>query len=372
MSKERSVREKTIIRTSVIGIAANVVLVVFKALVGIAANSIAVILDAVNNLSDALSSIVTIIGAEIGAKAPDKKHPFGHGRAEYMSQVVVAAIILYAGITSIVESGKKIIEPQAADYSVVSLVIISVAVVVKLVLGMYVRKKGRQVNSGSLEASGTDALFDAVISVSVLASAVIYLLFGISLEAYVGVIIALLIIKSGIEMVRDAVDEMLGIREEKGLSAEIKATVMEEDGVRGVYDLILHNYGPDHYLASAHIEVDDTLTAAKLDAMMRSIQARVYEKHSVIMTAIGIYSVNTADDEAAEIRSAIRKTVMSYDSVLQFHGFYIDPKSKSITFDIIIDFDADRQKIYAEILKEIRSAYPDYNVRITLDNDMSD
>ena len=124
-----------------------------------------------------------------------------------MSQVVVAAIILYAGITSIVESVKKIIEPQAADYSALSLVIISVAVVVKLILGIYVRKKGQQVNSGSLEASGTDALFDAVISVSVLASAVIYLLFGISLESYVGIIIALLIVKSGIEMVRNAVDE---------------------------------------------------------------------------------------------------------------------------------------------------------------------
>ena len=183
-------REKAIVKTSIIGILTNVFLVVFKAVVGILSNSIAIILDAVNNLSDALSSVVTIIGAKLGAKQPDKKHPLGYGRIEYLSSMIVAAIVLYAGITSMVESVKAIFSPEKAEYSAISLIIISVAIVVKLILGQYVKRQGKKHNSGALTASGSDALFDAILSASVLASAIIYLIWGISLEAYVGVIIS--------------------------------------------------------------------------------------------------------------------------------------------------------------------------------------
>lgn len=370
-NQDSKLREKTIVRTSIVGIAANIVLVIFKAIVGLMANSIAVILDAVNNLSDALSSVITIIGTKLAGKAPNKKHPYGYGRIEYMSQIIVAALVLYAGITSAVESVKKIISPEPADYSTVSIIIIAAAIVVKLLLGVYVRKKGREVNSGSLEASGTDAFFDAVLSGSVLLSAVIYLLSGIGLEAYVGVIIAVFIVKSGIEMILSAVDEMLGLRAEGELTKSIRKTIAESEGVHGVYDLIIHNYGPDRFLASAHIEVVDTMTAYEIDALTREIQKNVYLNHSVIMTAIGIYSINT-NDEAAKIRTDIRDIVMSYDGVLQFHGFYIDLKKKSITFDVIIDFAADRDRIYSEISAQITERYPDYDIRITLDSDISD
>ena len=197
-STETANREKTIVRTSVVGIVTNVLLVGFKMTVGLISNSIAVILDAVNNLSDALSSVVTIIGAKLGAKQPNKKHPLGYGRIEYISSMIVAALVLYAGITSLVESVKKIIHPEAAEYSAATLIIISVAIAVKLVLGLYVKKQGKKVNSGALTASGSDALFDAILSASVLASAIVYLIFGISLEAYVGVVIAGFIIKASV------------------------------------------------------------------------------------------------------------------------------------------------------------------------------
>ena len=160
-------RQKVIVRTSIIGIAANIVLSAFKAFVGFATNSIAVTLDAVNNLSDALSSVITIVGAKLSNKLPDKKHPLGYGRIEYLSAMVVAAIVLYAGGTSAVESVKKIIHPETADYSTASLVIIASAVVVKLVLGKFVKRQGERVNSGALVASGADALFDAILSLSV-------------------------------------------------------------------------------------------------------------------------------------------------------------------------------------------------------------
>lgn len=144
-------RGRIIVRTSVIGIVVNILLAAFKAAVGITANSIAVLLDAVNNLSDALSSVITVVGAKLAGRKPDKEHPFGHGRIEYLSAMIIAAIVFYAGLTSLWESGKKIIEPEAADYSALSLVIIAVAVIVKIVLGRYFKRQGQAAESGALD-----------------------------------------------------------------------------------------------------------------------------------------------------------------------------------------------------------------------------
>lgn len=367
-------REKTIVRTSITAVLANIVLAAFKAAVGFISNSIAVTLDAVNNLSDALSSVITIIGTKLAGRKPDKKHPLGHGRAEYLSAMVVAALVLYAGVTSLVESVKKIINPEAADYSAVSLIIIASAVIVKLALGLYVRSVGKKVNSGALTASGSDALFDSIISLSVLVSAVIFMIFGISLEAYVGVVISLFIIKSGFEMLKETIDEIIGTRVDSELSNAIKNTIAEDRDVHGVYDLILNNYGPDRYIGSAHVAVDDTMRADEIDAMTRRINQAVYDKFGIIMTGIGIYSVNTGDDEAAKMRSEVTRCVMSKEGVLQTHGFFADTAEKTLTFDVIIDFDAPggREQVYSDICREISELYPDYTVRITLDTDITD
>ena len=205
-------REKTIIRTSIIGISANIFLSAFKAFVGIITNSIAIIMDSVNNLSDALSSVITIVGTKLAGKPADKKHPFGHGRVEYLTALVIAVIILYAGFTACIESVKKIINPVTPDYNTASIVIISVAVVVKIVLGLYVKASGKKVNSDSLIASGQDALMDSIISASTIIAAVVFLIWHISLEAYLGVLISFAIIKAGIETLRETISKILGER----------------------------------------------------------------------------------------------------------------------------------------------------------------
>jgi len=364
-------REKTIIRTGIIGIIANVFLAGIKAAVGLISNSIAVILDAVNNLSDALSSVITIIGTKLSGKRPDKKHPLGYGRIEYISTLVVAALVLYAGITSGVESVKKIITPEEADYSVRSLVIIASAVVVKLILGLYVKKTGKKVNSGSLIASGSDALFDSIISLSVLVSALIFMFTKVSLEAYLGVVIAVLIIKSGIGMLIETVDDILGKRVEKEYAAEIKKTVCEEKEVYGAFDLLLHSYGPNNYIGSVHVEIPDTMTADEIDLLQRRIAANVYKKHGVALTGIGVYSMNTKDDEIKELRSGITRLVSSHDGVLQIHGFYADKKKKSVNLDIILDFSLeDREAEFALIRNELQTAYPDWTFNLTMDIDV--
>lgn len=362
-------REKAIVKTSVIGIITNVFLAGFKAAVGIIANSIAVTLDAVNNLSDALSSVVTIIGAKLGAKAPNKKHPLGYGRIEYLSSMIVAAIVLYAGITSAVESVKKIISPETADYGTVSLIIISVAIVVKLILGQYVKRQGKKHNSGALVASGSDALFDAVLSASVLASAVVYLLWDISLEAYVGAVISVFIIKAGIEMMIDTVNDILGKRSDKQETDRIKNLICDEPEVRGAYDLILFNYGPQKNYASVHIELPDTMSVDEVDRVTRRIETRVYREAGIILTGIGVYSYNTASDESAEMRNAVQKAVLSHDWALQLHGFYADTNKKTMRFDVVLSFDIDRAEALSVLTKEVQALFPQYSLQIVPDID---
>ena len=365
-------REKTIVRTSIIGIVTNLLLVGFKAFVGLVSNSIAVILDAVNNLSDALSSVVTIIGAKLGAKQPDKKHPLGYGRIEYLSSMIVAALVLYAGITSLVESVKKIITPEAAEYSVVSIIIISVAIVVKLILGMYVKKQGKKVNSGALAASGSDALFDAILSASVLASAIVYLIWHISLEAYVGVVIAGFIIKAGIEMMIETLNDIIGKREDAETTKELKEIICAEQEVLGAYDVTLFNYGPNKNYGSVHIELPDTMSVDEVDRITRKIQADVFHKTGIILTGVGVYSFNTSDDEAARMRNAVQKAVMSHDWALQMHGFYADTEKKTMRFDVVISFDIERKEALETLYSEIRALYPDYELTVVPDVDVAD
>ena len=366
-------REKVVIKTSIISIISNIILAGFKAFVGLLANSIAIISDAVNNLSDALSSIITIVGTKLAGKAPDKKHPYGSGRIEYMTSMIVSAIVLYAGITAFVESVKKIIHPEVADYSTITLVILIAGIIVKFVLGIYVKKKGRDVNSDSLVASGSDAFNDAILSISVLASAIIYLMFNISLEAYVGVLLSLFIIKAGLELIKESVDNILGVRVESDLAKSIKKDIYKEKDVQGAYDLVLNDYGPDKYLGSIHIEVADTLSVADIDKISRRITKNILEKYGVLLHTIGVYSVNTKDKQVIEAKKEITKIVFSHKGILQMHGFYLDDKEKTISFDIIIDFKIkNREEVYKEIYDKVQEKYKNYKLDITLDVDVSD
>ena len=366
-------REKVVVKTSIISIISNIILAGFKAFVGLLANSIAIVSDAINNLSDALSSIITIIGTKLAGKEPDREHPYGHGRIEYITSLVVSAIVLYAGITALIESVKKIIHPEDVDYSTVTLIILIAGIIVKFILGIYVKKKGKEVNSDSLVASGSDAFNDAILSISVLASAIIYLVFNISIEAYVGALLSIYIIKAGFELIKESVDNMLGVRVESSLAKAIKNEICKEDLVEGAYDLVLNDYGPDKYLGSIHIEVADTLTVADVDKLSRRITKKVMEKYGVILHTIGVYSVNTKDKKIVEARKDITKIVFSHKGILQMHGFYLDEEDKTISFDIIIDFKVeDREELYKHIYDEVQEKYKNYKIDITLDIDVSD
>ena len=188
-----------------------------------------------------------------------------------------------------------------------------------------------------------------------------------------GVLISIMIVKAGIEMLNETLDDILGHRPASELSRGIRKTVCQEPLVHGAYDLLIDDYGPDLTIASIHVEVDDVLTAAEIDALTRRLQQAVYAEHGVVLATVGIYSRNTSDDAIASMRSEITRLVMSHDDVLQLHGFFVNEESKTVTFDLIIDFaNADRQQLYQHIYEDVQTAYPDYTFAITLDRDLSD
>lgn len=366
-------REKVIVRTGIIGIVANVFLAAFKAAVGLMTHSIAIILDAVNNISDAGSSLITIIGTKLAGKDPDKKHPFGYGRIEYLSAMLISGIVLYAGVTSFIESVKKIITPELPEYNAAALIIVGVAVVVKIALGSYVKSVGVKTNSDSLINSGEDATLDSIISASTLVAAGVFMLFGVSLEAWLGAVISLVIIKSGVEMLKETVSRILGEPNDPQFTQDIKDTIKAFPEVHGAYDLILHNYGPDTWQGSVHVEVPDTMTADELDTLTRKIQAAVFDEHRVLLTAVSVYSINSHDEEVMAMKQKIIDTVTGREYVRGVHGFYINKPEKQMRFDVVVSFDApSRRTVCNEAVAAVKEVFPDYDIESNMDADFSE
>ena len=365
-------RSREIIRTSVIGIVANVLLASFKAVVGLLAHSVAVVLDAVNNLSDALSSVITIIGTKLSMRPADSEHPFGYGRVEYFSAIIIAVIVLTTGITSLVESVKKIIHPTAPDYTTVTLIVIIVAILTKLALGWYVRKKGKQLDSDALIASGSDALFDAVITLATLISAGVMLIWNVSLDGYLGALISLVIIKAGIEMLASPINQLLGAQAPPDLIRQIKTDVGGMDPVQGVFDIILHGYGPNLSIGSLHIGVPDTLTAHEIHGLTRKITELMLTKYGIIMT-VGVYSVATGDDSDAELQRTVIQTLTRQEHILQVHGFYYDKAANCASIDVVPDRTVTDDAAFIALLSDqLKAAVPEVPVSVFIDHNYSD
>ena len=365
-------REKQITKTSLVGIGTNLLLVGFKAAVGLIAGSLAVVLDAVNNLTDAVSSVVSIVGIKLSHKAPTKRHPFGFGRVEYLSAVIVAAIIIATGVVSGVESVKKIITPESADYSWITITVVSVALVVKIALGLFVRMQGKKYHSDALVGSGTDALFDAVISASTLVGIGVAMGTGYNIDGIVGIIISLFIVKAGIDILLSPLGQMLGARPDSEATKEIRKVVEEVDGVQGAYDLILHNYGPETAIGSVHIDVPGDMTADEIHHLTQRVQMAVWDRFHVFLT-VGIYAVNESDPLQRDIRALIIQMAEETDKVVNVHAIHVDVPEHRISFDLVCEFSVKNREEVGELFREqINASYPDFEVNINYDLDYSD
>ena len=365
-------RSSQIIKTSWIGIATNVLLAGFKAVVGILASSVAIVMDAVNNLSDALSSFITIVGTKLSQRPADRKHPFGFGRIEYFSAIIIAVIVLSAGITSLIESVKKIFHPTEPSYTTVTLIVIIVAIVVKLILGQYVKRKGEQLNSDALIASGSDALFDAVITLATLVSAGVMLLWHVSLDGILGALISLVIIKAGVEMLASPVNELLGASIPAELTRQIRQEVSAFEGVHGVFDLILHNYGHDVKIGSLHINVYDTMSAHDIHRLTRQISTEMFRLHGIIMT-VGVYAVATGANRRAELQSKVMQTLAANRDIVQVHGFLYSERDNMLSVDVVPDITVhDDDALVSRLTAEIQPFVPEMKVVVVVDHNYSE
>lgn len=370
--EEKNNRSARIIRTSIIGIIANVLLAVFKSVIGILSSSVAIVMDAVNNLSDALSSVITIVGTKLSERPADREHPFGFGRIEYFSAIIIAVIVLSAGVTSLVESVKKIFNPTEPEYTTVTLVIIVVAIVVKLLLGQYVKRQGQQLKSDALIASGSDALFDAIITLATLVSAGIMLLWHVSLDGILGALISLVIIKAGIEMLASPVNELLGARISSELVHNIKQEVNSFDGVHGVFDIILHNYGPNVLIGSLHVNVYDTMDAYEIHGLTRRISEQIFEKYGIILT-VGVYAIATGNNKRSKLQNIVVQTIAKHEEVIQVHGFHYFEEEHRISVDIVPHISVrDESALSVQLTQELNALIPDEDITIVVDHNYSE
>ncbi len=360
-------RNKKIIRVSIVGILANVLLAAFKALVGLLSGAIAILMDAVNNLSDALSSVITIVGTKLSARPADQKHPFGHGRVEYLSAIVISLIVIAAGVTSLVESVKKIINPTTPSYTTLTLVVIIVAIAVKLVLGMFVKGQGKALKSDALIASGADALFDAIVTLSTLVSAGIMLIWDINLDGIFGTIISLVIVKAGVEMLASPLGELLGTRISPEFAQQLKDKALSFDGVYGVYDIIVNNYGPNTLIGSLHISVAENATARELHLLTRSMSEAFYRDFGIIMT-IGIYAVYTGDTPMARLQKAVVQASNDHPGVAQAHAFYYYAEKNLITIDLVPDESVKDIQAFADTMNQfLHEQFPKHKFFVVVD-----
>ncbi len=363
-------RNKKIIKTSIIGILVNISLVILKFVIGFLSNSIAIVLDAVNNLTDSISSIINIIGTKLSNKAPDKKHPYGHGRIEYFTSFAISAIVLIVGVSALKESILKIINPVEPNYSFIFLFLIAIGVVVKIVYGRYVKKMGKKLNSHALLATSADSIMDAFLSFTTLLGAISSYFFKINVEGYLGVLISLIIIKTAIGLLGETVSLLMGERPDKELTSKLKEKILTFDKVKSVDDLYLHYYGPSKIISSAHIQVSNNLTAEEIYILTREIEYQIYQDYGINIT-LGIYAGNDSD-RYVHIKEDVEEMIKEYPSIIQMHGFYVD-HDNNIYFDLIFDFEeSHRDRIKNKIVKELKEKYKEYNFIVILDSDISD
>ena len=364
-------REKQIVRVGIWGIVVNFVYALFKGVIGLASGSIAILLEAVNNLSDAVSSIIAVGGTKLAMKPADKFHPFGHGRIEYVSAFVIAAIIVGVGAVSFVSAVEKIIYPTATHYTTPMLLVMATGVIAKLWLGIYTMRVGKRENSDSLNGSGTENLFDAIITFATIVSALLLMVWDIDLDGWFGAAISLILVKAGAGILKDTSNDLLGHRADSKLSKRLKRQVMSHEGVYGAYDLILNNYGPDSIVGSVNIEVPGQMTAKELHLLTLKIQRDISENFGIYL-AVGIYAHDDCAEHAA-LQESVRKTVMGRKGAMQLHGFIIDEENKTVSFDVVTDFSVKDRKAFSRTLgEELGAAHPQYKFLVNTDPDYCD
>ena len=336
---------------SVSGLTANVLLFLAKLTAGLLSGSLAITADAFNNLSDAGSSVVTLVGFKLSSAPPDKQHPFGHGRMEYLSALGVAALIMIAGFELATSSFEKILHPEPTAVDAVTVVILAAAIGVKLWMAWFYRRIGGRIDSESLRAAAADSRNDVVCTAVVLLTSVLSLWLPVSIDGYVGTAVALFVMWSGFSVMRETVSPLLGQAPDEQFVMDIKRTVMAHEGVVGVHDLMVHNYGPGRLVMSLHAEVSSHEDILRSHDLIDRIERELGEKYHALV-CIHMDPVDFDDPEVAHLRAEVVMQLAEMNESLSLHDFRVvrGETHTNLIFDLVVPFDCRDGKAVADEL----------------------
>lgn len=362
-------REGIIASTSALGIFVNLFVAIFKVVVGALASSIAIISEGVNNASDALTSVLTLVGSKLAGKHPDEKHPFGYGRIEYLTSLIISVLILITGVETLTNSVKLIFHPTELKISYISLAVVAVSAVIKFFLGIYTMKMGKKADSTALEAVGIDCRNDSFISVVTIVSALIFIIFHFSIDAYVGVLTSLFILKAGIEVLKDTIADLLGRPGEEELAKKLYNEIRSTDGILGAADMMLHNYGPDYYSGSVNVEIDHDKTVGDIYQFLHALQLHIMREYNVVMV-FGVYAVDKDHEDVKVIRKRVAEYVKATEHVKSFHAIYLEPDTDNIYCDLVVSYKLrDWDGLREDFLKYMKNLYPDNEIVLTIETE---
>lgn len=357
-----SSRQERIIRTSVVGILVNLLIAAVKIMIGTLASSIAIVSEGINNATDAGSSFLTYIGTKLSGKHPDEKHPFGYGRIEYLTGMVVGVLILYAGLGMLKESVEGILHPSDMNVSILTVLIVAGTAVTKFILGMYTIKVGKSVESEVLLAVGEDGRNDSYFSGLTILSSVIFLFTGFSLDAYAGIVFSFVVIKSGVDTLKNTASDLIG----RSGKEELARKLYKE--IRAI-DMMLHDYGPDSYSGSVNIEIDHKRSIGEVYEEIHRLQLRIMEEYHVTMV-FGIYAVDEDTAAIVDIRRYIGKFVRVNEHVKSFHALYLSKETGTLYCDLIVDYALrDWEELRESFGEYMKKQYPEYEISLTIETE---
>lgn len=368
--QEPAVRERYGILSGAVGIFLNLLLSVGKMLAGLLTGSIAVTADAFNNLSDAGSSVVTLVGFKLAGQKADDSHPFGHGRIEYLAGLLVSLLILMVGVELGKSSIEKILRPEPVEFSLLSVVILAVSILVKLWMSQFNRKLGKRIDSAAMEATATDSLSDVVATSAVLAGTLVGGFTGVSIDGWVGVVVAVFILRAGWGAAKDTLDPLLGSAPDPVLVKQIQELVMSHKQVVGMHDLVIHDYGPGRRMCSFHAEVPQSDDIMEAHDAIDHIEREIYQKFGV-ETTVHMDPIATEDEEVNRLREQVRGLVKELDAGMSIHDFRVTrgPQHTNLIFDVVVPHSCklSDQEIVRQITAKVRTLDPNYYAVLQLD-----
>ena len=359
----------------IVGIILNLILFATKLIIGIISNSIALTADAFNNLSDVASSIITILGFKLASKPPDKEHPFGHGRLEYISGLIVSFMVILVGFEFIKTSFNKIIHPSNVIFNLVPFILILVTVGLKFWMSKFNKTIGKAIKSSALEAASTDALSDVVSSGCVALSLLLSIWISLPIDGYIGILVSLIIIYAGFTLIKKTMNPLLGEAPDKELVKGLKEKLLSFDYITGCHDLVIHNYGPGRCMASIHAEVPCDISIVKIHEIIDRAEKEISEEFSLYLV-IHMDPINTTDEDVKNSRLELLGILKSFSIIKSIHDFRIvgEGDHKNLIFDVVIDFNpkfsqGDELKLEDDINQKLKKSYPFYNAVMTIDRD---